>query len=243
MSPEAESRPEAARLTSLSIFFPCHNEEGNVERVVRAALAVARDVADDYEVIVVDDGSRDRTAEITTALAAEDPHVRLVRHPKNRGYGGALKSGFAAAAKDWVFFSDGDGQFDLAELPKLAALVADGGCDLALGYRIQRADPFIRSVNAKLYKGLIRLLFGLKVRDIDCAFKLIRRTVLDAAPLEAEGALISAELLIKAKKAGFRMRETGVHHLPRQAGQQSGANLRVILRTFREIGRLWRQLR
>jgi glycosyltransferase involved in cell wall biosynthesis len=239
MSPDAQ----AARLPSLSVFFPCHNEEGNVERVVRAALAVAPTVADDCEVIVVDDGSRDRTAEIAAELAAADPRVHLVRHPTNRGYGGALKSGFAAATKEWVFFSDGDGQFDLAELPRLVALVADGRCDLALGYRLKRADPFIRSVNARLYRGLVRMLFGLKVRDIDCAFKLIRRSVLEKTTLEAEGALISAELLIKARKAGFRMRETGVHHLPRRAGQQSGASLGVVLRTFREIVRLWRQLR
>ena len=240
-----ESKPEAApvRLSGLTVFFPCHNEEANVERVVGAALEAAAGLTDDYEVIVVDDGSADRTAELTEALAEANPHVRLVRHPKNRGYGGALKSGFAAATKDWIFFSDGDGQFDLGELPALADLVADGECDLALGYRIKRADPFIRLVNAKLYKGLIRVLFGLKVRDIDCAFKLIRRAVFEKVTLEAEGALISAELLIKAKKAGFRMRETGVHHYPRQAGEQSGANLGVILHTFREIFRLRRQLR
>ncbi|MFW6108548.1 MAG: glycosyltransferase family 2 protein [bacterium] len=236
-----EARPP--RLSSLSIFFPCHNEEANVERVVRAALDVGPAVADEVEVIVVNDGSGDGTREIADRLAAEDPRVRAVHHPTNRGYGGALQSGFAAAEKDFVFFSDGDGQFDLGELPRLVALVADGEADLALGYRIRRADPLIRSANAALYKGLIRLLFGLRVRDIDCAFKLIHRKVLDRVTLKATGALVSAELLIKARKAGFRMREVGVHHYPREAGEQSGADLRVILRTFVELARLWRQLR
>jgi len=242
--PQADASGEAAaRLPSLSVFFPCHNEEGNVERVVRGALEVGASVTDDLEVIVVNDGSSDRTKELADRLAAEDPRVRAVHHPQNRGYGGALQSGFAAASKEYVFFSDGDGQFDLGELPRLVGLVADGQCDLALGYRIKRADPFIRSLNAKLYKLLIRLLFGLKVRDIDCAFKLIHRPVLEQVHVESEGALVSAELLIKAKKSGFRMREAGVHHYPRQVGEQSGANLRVILRTFVEIGRLWRKLR
>ncbi|MFP4056850.1 MAG: glycosyltransferase family 2 protein [Candidatus Brocadiia bacterium] len=236
----AEPRP---RLPSLSIFFPCHNEEENVERVVRRALEVGPTVADDVEVIVVDDGSRDGTKAIAERLAGEDRRVRLVHHPRNRGYGGALQSGFKAATKDYVFFSDGDGQFDLGELPRLVELMADGECDLALGFRLKRADPFIRSLNAGLYKSLIRLLFGLKVRDIDCAFKLIRRSVFERVSVESEGALASAELLIKARKAGFGMREVGVHHYPRQAGEQSGADLRVILRTFVEIGRLWGQLR
>jgi glycosyltransferase involved in cell wall biosynthesis len=240
MAPDA---PQGARLPSLSIFFPCHNEEGNVERVVRRALEAASALTDDFEVIVVDDGSRDRTGKIADRLASENPRVRVVHHPRNRGYGGALQSGFASAKKDYVFFSDGDGQFDLAELPQLVELIQGGECDLAIGYRIHRADPFIRSLNAKLYKTLIRLLFGLQVRDIDCAFKLIHRPVLEKVALESEGALVSAEFLIKAKKAGFRIREAGVHHYPRQAGQQTGAKLSVILRTFREIARLWRQLR
>jgi glycosyltransferase involved in cell wall biosynthesis len=235
--------PGPARLSSLSIFFPCHNEEGNVERVVGRALEVASTLADDFEVIVVDDGSRDRTGEIADRLASENHRVRVVHHPRNRGYGGAVQSGFAEARKDYVFFSDGDGQFDLGELPLLVELIQGGECDLAIGYRIHRADPFIRSLNAKLYKTLIRILFGLEVRDIDCAFKLIRRPVIEKVALESEGALVSAEFLIKARKAGFRICEVGVHHYPRQAGQQTGAKLGVILRTFREIGRLWRQLR
>ncbi len=235
--------PEPARLRSLSLFFPCYNEEGNVERVVRAALENAAGVADDFEVIVVNDGSRDRTGEVAERLAAQLPQVRAVHHPRNRGYGAAVRSGFAAATKEFVFFTDGDGQFDLAELPLLTALVAGGDCDLALGYRLKRADPFTRSLKAWAYRAVIRLLFGLRVRDIDCAFKLIRREVLDKVRLAAEGALVSAELLIRARKAGFRMREAGVHHYPRLVGQQGGASLKVMLRTIRELMHLWRELR
>ena len=232
-----------ARLGSLSIFFPCYNEEGNVERVVRAALAAAPSVADDFEVIVVNDGSRDQTGALADRLAAELSRVRVVHHPRNRGYGAAVRSGFDAATKEFVFFTDGDGQFDLAELPLLAGLMAGGDCDLAVGYRIKRADPFTRSAKAWAYRMVIRALFGLRVRDIDCAFKLVRRSVFEKVHLAAEGALVSAELLIRARNAGFRIREVGVHHYPRQAGRQSGASLRVVLRTIGELVRLRRELR
>jgi len=242
-TPSEASQPRTPRLPSLSLFFPCYNEEGNVERVVRAALEAAPRVADDIEVTVVNDGSRDRTGEVAARLAAEDPRVRVVSHPANRGYGAALRSGFDAATKEFVFFTDGDGQFDLAELPRLVELIASGDCDLALGYRIKRADPFIRSLKAWVYRCVIRLLFGLRVRDIDCAFKLLRRGVFDKVRLEAGGALVSAELLIKARKAGFRMREVGVHHYPRRVGRQGGASLRVMLRTVWELLRLWKKLR
>src|SRR5438552_18549915 len=159
------------RLPSLSIFFPCYNEEANVERVTRAALAAAPKYADAFEIIMVDDGSKDRTGEIADRLAAEIPQVRAVHNVPNRGYGGAVARGLKEARMDWIFFTDGDGQFDIEELPRLIELLDSG--DFAVGYRIQRADPFIRLVNAKLWGTLVRTLFGLKVRDIDCAFKLL----------------------------------------------------------------------
>ncbi len=226
---------------NLSIFFPAHNEEQNIERVVEAARAVAKEVADRFEVIVVNDGSKDRTREVAEGLAAKYPEVRVVNHEVNRGYGGALQSGFKAAQYEYVFFSDGDGQFDLNELKQLVPFVPE--YDLVLGYRIKRSDPFYRWLNAKLYALFIRLIHGLKVKDIDCAFKLIKKSVLESFPLQSNGALISAELLIRAKHAGFKWKEIGVHHYPRQFGQQTGAKLKVILRMFREVWKLRGDLR
>jgi len=218
---------------SLSIFFPCYNEEGHVESLARRALAVAPTVADDYEVIVVDDGSRDRTAEIALALAREDPHLRLVRHETNRGYGAALITGFRSATKDLVFYTDGDGQFDLGELPRLLPMIE--GVDMVCGYRRKRSDPFFRKVNAWLWGTLVNLLFHLRVRDVDCAFKLFRRPVFDHMELTSQGALIDTEILARAAQAGYIFVQTPVSHYPRTSGSQTGAKLGVILRAFREL--------
>ena len=229
------------RLPSLSIFFPCYNEEGNVERVIRAALEVAPRVADQYEVIAVNDGSKDRTGEIAERLAAEIPQVRVVHNNPNLGYGGAVVRGLKEARMQWIFFTDGDGQFDMGEIPKLIDLLDRG--DFAVGYRIQRADPFLRKVNAFCWGTLVRALFGLKVRDIDCAFKLLPKSLIDKIDLHSRGALISTELLAKAKNHGLRIVETGVHHFPRTAGQQTGAKLSVILKAFYELLKLRRHIR
>jgi len=229
------------RLPSLSIFFPCYNEEGNVERVIRAALEVAPRVADQYEVIAVNDGSKDRTGEIAERLAAEIPQVRAVHNNPNLGYGGAVARGLKEARMQWIFFTDGDGQFDMGEIPKLIDLLDRG--DFAVGYRIQRADPFMRKVNAFCWGTLVRALFGLKVRDIDCAFKLLPKSLIDKIDLHSRGALISTELLAKAKNRGLRIVETGVHHYPRTAGQQTGAKFSVILKAFYELLKLRRHIR
>jgi glycosyltransferase involved in cell wall biosynthesis len=228
---------------SLSLFLPCFNEEQNVERTVRASVAALREVTDDFEVIVVNDGSRDRTGEIAERLAAENSHVRVCHHERNRGYGAALRTGFLAARKDLVCFMDADGQFDAREISDLLSL-ADKA-DIVSGFRLNRRDPFFRSLNAFLFNRLVRLLFGLKVTDLNCAFKLYHRRVVDAiAPqLESTGAFINAEMLIRAKKAGFSIMEIGVHHYPRVAGTQTGAKLSVILRAFKELFALFRKLR
>jgi glycosyltransferase involved in cell wall biosynthesis len=218
---------------SLSIFFPCYNEEGNVEELSRKALAVARELTDDYEVIVVDDGSRDRTAAIAGALAEEDPHLRLVRHETNRGYGAALTTGFRAAAKDLVFYTDGDGQFDLGELPKLLPLIENA--DMVCGYRLRRRDPLPRKVNAWLWGALVNHLFHLRVRDVDCAFKLFRRKIFDRMILTSRGALIDTEILARAALSGYIFVQTGVNHYPRVSGSQTGAKPGVILRAFKEL--------
>ncbi|MBN2563903.1 MAG: glycosyltransferase family 2 protein [Phycisphaerae bacterium] len=229
------------RLPSLSIFFPCYNEEGNIERVTRAAVEAAGRFADTYEVIIVDDGSSDGTGEIADCLSSEMPNVRAVHNSPNLGYGGAVARGLREAKMEWIFFTDGDGQFDTNELPKLIDLL--DACDFAVGYRMDRADSFIRKLNAYCWGVLVRLLFGLKVRDIDCAFKLLPKSLIDAIELRSEGALISTELLAKAKYRRLRIAEVGVHHYPRTAGQQTGANIGVILKAFRELLRLRRHIR
>jgi glycosyltransferase involved in cell wall biosynthesis len=229
------------RLPSLSIFFPCHNEEGNVERVTRAAVAAVKDLADTYEIIIVNDGSIDRTGEIGERLAAEIREVRVVHNQPNRGYGGAVARGLTEARMEWIFFTDGDGQFDLAELPKLIDLL--DVCDFAVGYRLKRADPWIRSVNGYCWGVLVRLMFGLKVRDIDCAFKLLPKSLINAIELRSQGALVSTELLAKAHYRGLRIAEVGVSHYPRTAGQQSGASAKVVLKAFAELFRLRRHIR
>lgn len=221
---------------SLSIFFPAFNEEGIIEQTVVAAVAAAGKVASDFEVIVVDDGSADATARLVEDVAARDPRVRLVRHGANRGYGAALRTGFASATKDLVFFSDADGQFHLDELP--ATLEQARSAPVVVGYRIKRSDPWHRLFIAKTYRLVVFAVFGLRVRDIDCAWKLFRREALEGLELESNGAFISSELLIKLRRRGVPIREVGVHHYPRTTGVSKGATPKVILRTIRDIVRL-----
>ncbi len=238
---EPRSESSAVRLSGLSVFLPAHNEESNIEEVVRGFCTELPRLTNDYEVIVVDDGSRDRTGEIADRLAAADRHVKVVHHPVNRRYGGAVISGIRASTKPFVLLCDGDGQFDPADIALLAAQMPT--CDVAVGRRVQRADRFVRRLNGKAWTMLVRLLFGLKVRDIDCGFKLFRREAIDGIELHSQGALISTELLARIAGRGARIREVDVHHLPRLGGESSGANLRVILYAFWELFALFRQLR
>lgn len=229
------------RLPSLTIFFPFYNEEENIERVARAALEVAPQFADEYEIILVNDGSVDRTGPIADELAEKEPMIRAEHNRPNIGYGGALRKGFSEAKMEYIFFCDGDGQFDIKELGKLVELLDT--CDVAVGYRAKRADTMIRNFNAWGWRCLIRLFFGLRVRDIDCAFKLIPRKLFDEIELKSDGAMISAELLAKAKYKGYRIAETPVSHYPRTAGDSTGANLKVILKAFRELFKLRKDIR
>jgi glycosyltransferase involved in cell wall biosynthesis len=193
------------------------------------------------EVIVVDDGSTDATRAIAEGLAARDPHVRVVGHDRNRGYGAALRSGIAASRSDWILITDGDRQFDLGELERFLAPATD--CDLVAGYRIDRADPLGRRLAAHAWNRLMCRTFGISVRDVDCAFKLMRGGAARALALESDGAMVSTELLVRAALAGWRTAEVGVHHRPRPAGRPSGGDPRVILRAFRERRLLMRRLR
>jgi glycosyltransferase involved in cell wall biosynthesis len=230
--------PTGAR-PALTFFFPAYNEEANIERTVAVALEAIGPMVGSLEVLAIDDGSTDRTPELADALAAADPRVRVV-HQANRGYGGALKAGFANARGELIAFSDGDLQFDLAELKRLLDRMADGSrpVDAVIGWRIKRRDPFHRLVIAKTYNLIVSVLFGLRVRDIDCAMKLFRRQVFEGIRLDAEGPFLSAELLIKLNARGVRMDQVGVTHYPRTAGQNTGASFRKILRTFGDIFRL-----
>jgi glycosyltransferase involved in cell wall biosynthesis len=207
-----------------------------VEPTTRAALEACPLVSDDYEVIIVDDGSVDRTGQIADRLAAELPHVRAVHNRPNRGYGGALQAGFRAATKQWVFYTDGDGQFDFKEIHKLLELL--DRCEIVSGYRLDRQDSAARRFNGWAWSMLCNLVLGLWLRDIDCAFKIYPRRLFDEIPMHSQGALIDAEILARAKRLGYRIGQVGVHHYPRLAGQQSGANLKVILRAFVELIKL-----
>ncbi len=231
-------------LPSLSIVLPCYNEEANVERTVANALSAGRRFTDDLEVIIVDDGSRDRTGEIADKLAAEHPEVKVVHNRPNRGYGGAVRAGFDAATKEYVFFTDGDGQFDMNEIELLIPLIREEGVDIAAGYRLDRKEGLIRKFNAWAYgQILVPLALGVRVKDLDCAFKLMHRRVLDSMELQSTGALINAELMAKAKKFGFRWKQVGVHHFERKAGEPTGAKLSVILRMFKELFKLGGRIR
>ena len=226
----------------LSVFFPAHDEVENLERTMTAALAFLDDMdLDASEVIVVDDGSTDGTGDVADALALKDPRVRVVHHGSNRGYGAALKSGFGAARLEWVFYTDSDGQFDLGDLNRLLPFA--GEFDAVIGYRQRRSDHFVRTVNQSLWTALVHSLFRLGLRDVDCAFKLVRRASLErVGPLVSEGAVISTELLVKLRLTGARVKQVGVNHYPRTAGRASGGSPRVIARAFRELVRLRREL-
>jgi glycosyltransferase involved in cell wall biosynthesis len=234
---DAQAEPARPRLT---FFFPAYNEEENVAETVRRALDDVGPLVDgSIEVLVVDDGSTDRTRAIGEELAAADPRVRVHSQP-NRGYGGALRAGFANARGELIGFSDGDLQFDLAEMDRLLRRLDDPArpVDVVIGYRIKRRDPPHRIFIAKTYNALVSIGFGLRVRDIDCAMKLFRREVFDGLPLATDSPFLSAELLIKLRARGERIAQLGVNHYPRAAGTNTGASFRKILRTFRDLARL-----
>ena len=232
-------KPKA--LTSLSLFFPCYNESENVEEMIRQAVQVGEDYGIDYEVIVVDDGSRDDSAAKVQKWSAKNPRVRLVQHKVNQGYGAALRSGIAAAKKDLVFLTDGDNQFQLSDIEKLFSKI--DGCDVVTGFRIGRQDNPYRRLQGSMWTQLNKVLFRLPVRDVDCAFKLFRRKSLEGLELQSNQLLIHAEILARLKKKGCKVEEIGVPHYPRRLGQASATHPSRILKTFGELFTLYWKIR
>lgn len=224
----------------ISFFFPACNEQDTVEELARRADAVLRDLTSEYEVIIVNDGSTDRTEEIADRLAAENRRIRVVHHDTNRGYGVALRSGFAAAKLDLVFYTDGDLQFDVGELAKLIPLIDEA--DIVSAYKIRRMDGTQRRVVSWVYNTSLHVFFGLNVRDVNCGFKLYRREVFDKITLTSTRGLIDAEVLLKARRAGFRIAQVGVTHFRRRAGG-SRYRIREIVMTMIQMVGLWRELR
>ena len=222
-------------------FFPCYNEQDNVGRTTQRAVEVLEELGADFEIILVNDGSADETGVRADAIAAGDKRVRVVHHPQNMGYGAALQSGIKAARKELIFFTDGDGQFDIGEIKLLLPLIMQN--DIVCGYRLDRKDPLMRKLNGWMWTKLVNLLFGMNIRDIECAFKLFRAEIFEGVKLSSGGALISAEILARAARRGFRIAEVGVHHYPRTAGKQTGAKPAVIIRAFKELFKLYNRIR
>lgn len=226
---------------SISAFFPAHNEVDNIGPLTEKTVAALSELVDDFEVLIINDGSSDGTRQLADQLAGRIPQVRAIHHEVNRGYGGAVKTGLASATKDWVFFTDGDGQFDVSEIASLVEHTPDH--DAVVGYRIDRQDPAHRKLFARCWGTLIRFLFGFQVRDLDCAFKLFRRKYFDGVELKAEGAVISVEFFSILTRNGARIKQVGVHHYPRTAGEQSGGSPKVVLRAFKELMLLYGRLK
>lgn len=215
-----------------------YNEEGNVRQVVTSAVSILSKGCEEFEIIVVNDGSRDKTREIAEELASKDRRIKVVNHEKNQGYGAALRSGFAACKYDLIFQCDGDNQYNLEEIGKLLPHI--NNYDFVVGYRIKRQDPFYRTLEALWYRFLLWIMFNLKLRDANCAFKLFKKRIMDQLDLESKGAIINGEILIKARKLGFnKIKEVGVHHFPRKAGKQTGAKLKVLWEALVSIIKLW----
>ncbi|OGW83387.1 MAG: hypothetical protein A3C47_03385 [Omnitrophica bacterium RIFCSPHIGHO2_02_FULL_51_18] len=228
-------KPKA--LKSLSIFFPCYNEEFNVGSMIEQAVQVGEDYGVDYEVVVVDDGSRDKSPAIVQEWSGKNPRVRLVQHPKNLGYGAALRTGLKSVTKEIVFLTDGDNQFHLSDIDKLFFKI--DSCDVVTGYRLERQDKAHRRLNGFLWTRLNKLLFGLPIRDVDCAFKLFRRKTLEGLELKSNHLLIHSEILARIMKKGYKIEEVGVPHYPRVAGKATATALKSIFKTFKELAGLY----
>ena len=226
---------------SISAFFPAYNDAGTIASMVIAADMTLRALTDDYEVIVVNDGSRDHTADVLKELAQRYDRLRVIHHPRNRGYGGALRTGFASSTKELIFYTDGDAQYDPRELIRLVGAMTDD-VDFVNGYKIERHDPLHRIIIGHVYQHFVRLAFRLRLRDVDCDFRLMRRSVLDRIELKANSGVICVELMRKVQSAGVRMAEVPVHHFHRAYGRSQFFNFRRVARTLMALAGLWWEL-
>jgi glycosyltransferase involved in cell wall biosynthesis len=226
-------------MPGLSVFFPAYNDAGTIASLVITSVKVAATLTDDFEVIVIDDGSEDDTPQILDELARIYPDcVRIVHHDVNRGYGGALRTGFSTARKDFVFYTDGDAQYDPSEMTLLWHKMTDD-VDWVNGWKISRSDPLHRIIIGRLYHHMVKLLFGLKVRDVDCDFRLMRRRIFDVVRLEKNSGVICLEMMKKFQDAGFRVAEHPVHHYHRSYGTSQFFNFPRIYRTAIDVMKLW----
>jgi len=222
----------------LTVFFPAYNDSGTIASMVVSAVLAAGRLTPDFEVLVIDDGSRDSTPLIADELARVYPQVRVIHHPANRGYGGALRSGFANATREWIFYTDGDAQYDPSEMADLWARRGPG-VDMVNGYKISRSDPFHRIIIGRVYHHAVKLLFGLKVRDVDCDFRLMRRAIFDRVELTKSSGVICLEMMKKIQDAGFTIVEAPVHHYHRAYGKSQFFNVPRIARTAVDVLTLW----
>jgi len=231
-------------IDTLSVFFPAYNEEANLENTVVKTQKILQKNFKNWEILIINDGSKDKTPEIANKLAKSDKHIRVIHHSPNKGYGAALTTGFYEAKYPWVAFSDSDGQFDFSEITKFIDKQDKTGADVVIGYYLERQVPKSVILTSKIWEIIIFILFGLHVRDIDCAFKLVSKKAINAIPhLESQrGAFITSELLIKVKKNGFKIAEVGVHHFARAGGKATGRNIKVIIKSFTDLFRLWLKL-
>ncbi|HTI37926.1 MAG TPA: glycosyltransferase family 2 protein [Vicinamibacterales bacterium] len=236
--PGSTPQPGTVKAAGLSVFFPAYNDSGTIASLVISAIRSAQRLTRDFEVIVVNDGSADNTAEILDDLSKKYPEVRVIHHERNRGYGGALRTGFATATRELIFYTDGDAQYDPSEMDVLWRRFGDD-VDLVNGYKISRSDPLHRVVIGRVYHHTVKLLFGLKVRDVDCDFRMMRRAIFDRVRLEKDSGVICLEMMKKVQDAGFRIAEVPVHHYHRAHGKSQFFNFRRLARTAADVGRLW----
>ncbi len=240
MNPPAET-PAPPRLSSISAVFPAFNDGGTIPSMILTALLALRQVTDDYEIIVTNDGSSDHTREVLDELCLRYPELRVIHHPKNLGYGAALRSGFSAATKEWVFYTDGDAQYSPLELIQLVAAV-NSDVDVVNGYKITRSDPLDRKIIGRIYHYLVKWAFGFHLRDVDCDFRLIRRKIFTEITLESTSGTIPLEMVKKFQDAGYIFAEVPVHHYHRQYGKSQFFNVRRLLVTARQLAKLWWKL-